>query len=803
MPFFKQLRRRSKASFHASSRSTDSKSSHNVEMVSGKSDSTIDTSSYASITPPSSIKPNMSSPNLPSLTELNGSTTPVPPLPQQRPGPFATHSQRNSVIGSSSSSINGLYRSPTPSSPYAPRIVSIADNSWVHQKVLLVYGQIGDPRNHPLDGGITVNHHQETFPATGWPVTASHFKALIHLVPGPNRLRLDFISPKLSSGSAHPAVHSTYLCINYLPLVNTPPLQLVVLLGKDSDGTYDAVPERAQREGNGLDMAIRKYRTAAYLWQAFTGEQMFRKNFGRRCFRFEEEWQSGTLSRRDAASGNMRNEAKIHIVRTEKTVAELRDLNIAQQNSKAEHRDELFNIAKEAVRNHFQPQPGQKQYVSVLLLDSHWDTDSQIITGHAALGSAGDDIKMAIFGSHSLQSYPSCLEEVVEAFSDCTRTDTNHIANDCGEAGSNWESANLGIGAHLHEVGHLFGSPHQESGIMLRDYVRLSRSFLTREPFATRTKTQGLKVCLPNDECGWHRLDTLRFRFHPCFRLPSDSMVSTEDSVQVWPVENGKILFTASSGVAFMELYAEGDTFCHNFVEYLNTETGSSNGLPKQVTVTESELRQRVFGSEKEKKKKIRLVVFSGALGSCTVEDLSQLKSKNALVKLPKGQSGYKSGILGQSTMEGSEPEQLLLDCAFINTKLMTSIKVYHGYAVDGIEFCYEDATTQLFGKRGGKPGGDEFVLDTRRGEILLGFYVRAGLWIDGIEILTSLGRKSGVYGNAAGGSGYGPSLTRKEEILLTSHSSHTLIPPLGYRVAGISGSCASWIDGFSLIIAH
>jgi len=44
---------------------------------------------------------------------------------------------------------------------------------------------------------------------------------------------------------------------------------------------------------------------------------------------------------------------------------------------------------------------------------------------------------------------------------------------------------------------------------------------------------------------------------------------------------------------------------------------------------------------------------------------------------------------------------------------------------------------------------------DTRRGESILGFYVRAGLWIDGIEILTSLGRKSGVFGNARGGSGY------------------------------------------------
>ena len=31
----------------------------------------------------------------------------------------------------------------------------------------------------------------------------------------------------------------------------------------------------------------------------------------------------------------------------------------------------------------------------------------------------------------------------------------------------------------------------------------------------------------------------------------------------------------------------------------------------------------------------------------------------------------------------------------------------------------------------------------------------------------------------------------------------HTLIPPRGYSIAGVSGSCGSWIDGFSLIIAR
>lgn len=555
-----------------------------------------------------------------------------------------------------------------------------------------------------------MNHHYESFPSVSWPVNSSHFKALVHLSPGPNRLRFDFTSSKLSSGTSQPSVHSTWFTINYLPLINTPPLDLVVLLGKDSEETFDAVPERAQREGNGLEAAIKKYRMAAYLWQAFTGEQMFRHNFGRRCFRLDEEWQSGSLSRRDAANGQMRSEAKIHVVRTDKSVAELRDLEVAQQYGPATRKGELFQIAKDAVKNYFNLQPGQKRYVSVLLLDSHWDTQSQVITGHAALGSGGDNIKMAIFGSHCLQSYPSSMEDIVDAFSDCTRTDTAFVGNDCGEAGSNWESAVLGIGAHLHEVGHLFGSPHQESGVMLRDYVRLNRTFMTRESFSTRTKTQGLKLCLPQDECSWHRLDALRFRFHPSFRLPGDPPLISEDSVQVWPVENGKILFTATSGIAFIELYAGDDDLCHSFLEYINTES-TINGLPKQITVTESELRQRLSCSDRDKKKKkLKLVVVSGALGSYTVDDTGNLGSKLSLVKLPKSQSGYKSGKLGFSQMDGSAPEQLLLDCAFNSTKLLTSVKIYHGFALDGLEFFYEDATSQLFGKRGGKPGGDEFV---------------------------------------------------------------------------------------------
>jgi len=43
------------------------------------------------------------------------------------------------------------------------------------------------------------------------------------------------------------------------------------------------------------------------------------------------------------------------------------------------------------------------------------------------------------------------------------------------------------------------------------------------------------------------------------------------------------------------------------------------------------------------------------------------------------------------------------------------------------------------------------------------------------------------------------------EESQLTNNPNyrHTLIPPRGYSIAGIYGSCGPWIDGFGLIITR
>ena len=558
---------------------------------------------------------------------------------------------------------------------------------------------------------MTVSRLDDGFPPTYWPVSDSHFKALVYLTPGPNKLRFDFTSPKLANSNSSNPIHSSYLTLHMMPPHTAPPLQLVILLAKDSLGTFDAVPARVEKEGNGIDTAIKKFRMAAYLWQAFTAEQMHRNKLGRRVFRMEEEWVTGSSNYRDRENGTMRSEAKVHVIRCDKTVAELRDLDLAQQNPNARERDNgLFNIAIKACKDYFTPLPGQKQYCSVLLLDAHWDRSVKTITGHAALGGGNGEIQLAIFGSHALQSYPSSIEEVVPAFSDCTPTDSNYVANDCNESGSNWEAANIGIGAHLHETGHLFGCPHEVSGIMRRDYVTLNRSFTTREPYSTRTKSRGGLV-LQDDECTWHRLDCLRFRGHPCFVLPTDPPRPSDESVLVWPVDYGNVVVTAASGVAYLEIFADGEEPCRFWQEFsdANSNENGSRQIQRQVTLTEQELRSRL--PEDRRKAKLKLSIKSCAGGEHSVEDFSLLASKASRVKLPGGKLAFRSSKLGKSEMDGTTPEEVVFHSAIQQTKLMTQVRVYHGFALDGVEFFYEDSTSQLFGKRGGKPGGSEFNL--------------------------------------------------------------------------------------------
>lgn len=152
MPFFKDLRRRkidAKTDNNLKSSNNSDRSTATVSTT--KSSSTLN-SLHGSSTPPSSIQLNASNPNL--LNDKQNSALPVPP---QRPVALSPSSNRNSVLvcnidrlkdvpnmcvtfetqtknviqAMSAPSLNGASTAKLPTSAFAPRIMSISDNSWV------------------------------------------------------------------------------------------------------------------------------------------------------------------------------------------------------------------------------------------------------------------------------------------------------------------------------------------------------------------------------------------------------------------------------------------------------------------------------------------------------------------------------------------------------------------------------------------------------------------------------------------------------------------------------------------------
>lgn len=766
--FLKELRRRSRASFRTDN-STDTSSDGTTSQ--GTSPSS------GSVTPPSVGHQSDPALNLQIKSSDTSQRIQKPVASQSQPtlSP-ARSSSRHSVSGMSGLGAPPVNGRSIPLSRYAPRIHNISENSWVYQKILLLHGSIGEPGKSLVDGTVVVSRYDDSFPTISWPVCESRFKALVYLQPGPNKFRIDFSSPKLANSSSTNPIHASYLTIHMIPAMNAPPLQLAIIVGKDSPETFDAPPARVEKEGNGLDTAVRKFRMAAYLWQAFTAEQMWRHKLGRRSFRYEEEWVMGTASHRDAEDGTMRSEARVHVIRSDKTVAEIRDLHKAQALDEATEKNSLFKLAVDAVEAHFNAPPGQKNYVAALFMDTHWDPQNRVVAGHAALGGSAGDLQLSVFGSHCLHSYPSNFEEVVPAFTDCTPIDTSYVANENNEAGSSWEAANLGIGAHLHETGHLFGCPHQESGVMQKDYVVFNRSFVPREAYSTRTRSKGGLV-QQGDECGWHRLDCLRFRSHPAFRLPNDPPLNADDGVQAFATEGGTILAMAATGISFVEILSGGDDVCHAWLEY-TTENGP---VQRQLAFTERDLRARL--PEAKRKGRMSISIKSHGGGSLTVDDFEEFTSKGFMVKLGGSKMASRSQVLGAAKIDGCEKQDLIFTSAVKHDKVMSQVIAYRSAALHGLEFVYDDNTTQLIGEKREGDAKQVFEFDVRRGEYLSGLLVRAGSRIEGIQILTSLGRKSPVFGNAYGG------------------SAHNVIPPRGYSICGVSGSCGSWVHNLAVLI--
>ncbi|KAJ2486308.1 hypothetical protein IWW37_005666 [Coemansia sp. RSA 2050] len=651
--------------------------------------------------------------------------------------------------------------------------LNIANNETVHQRFLIVYGQVPGIKGNK--DRIVVRHPY--FPPLTFPAVDGFFKILVELESGDNGLKFEYLQGDTVVGRGE-------LTIKMEPYTDKPPMILAILVGSGSKGTFDAPPDACGPGINDLDAAVRKFRCCGYLWQAFISEHMYRQGFGRRTIRLEEEYKPDTMAR----DNERRMTAKVHILKSRRTVAEIQDKERAQQwkappGYKRHTEESQYTLANEALDDYgvFKG----IHHVACLTLDSHWDPKEKTILGHAALGGGGGNRFLGVFGSHATHSWPANAEEIAAKFLDTTRVDPRYLAKDCGGEGEYWRVANVGMGAFLHECGHLLTLGHTPSGIMSRGFDNFNCTFMVSESGLDGPVRQ-------RDEGGahWHRTDIIRLRHHPCLRLPSDPPLrdneKQEQKFDVLPTERGLIIRN-DNGITMIEVWVGGEYRNHREYTSENLERRRNGSLPAGPDEMSTDFPREIlvdidtwsgWAGGWSKSDKVQLVLTSRATATDTLDNINDLIHKNTR-RDRDGNIVFHSKQLGSGEMQGTEKFK-----AWFSGKDMRSsapklarIEIRAGDMLDGFILHMEDGSESKIGKC---LGGKRSVLYIDPDDDLDYIVVNSGWYVDGLEFVTRQGRTSGWKGGKGG-------------------EKHIVKPPPGYCWMGISGSGAGWLDSLTM----
>ncbi|CAH0022743.1 unnamed protein product [Clonostachys rhizophaga] len=383
-------------------------------------------------------------------------------------------------------------------------IENIKNGEIVHQMSLLIKGFSRDCDVDHTSILVSVSAESERETGGGrkqeWPMSRGSFKALVILHPGKN----DIIISNFSAGL-------TTISVNYLPVAQTPPLHLAILVARDSPEKIDFPLCKAgsMADHGTLEAAIRKLRMAAAMCQALLAEEMHAAGLGRRSFRLELEDGIDTLrseSMNDTRrSALYRSTIKVHVLRTDKTVAEIR-----RAEGTPDHNEllKIFNKALQAEEGLF----GPKGVVAGLVLDSSYDASKDILSGHASFAKHDPSSRsFGVIGSQLVYTWPRFSEEVANCLSDIT-------GNEFNVRTTNWASCAMSQGSFFEKIGHAFGIPLEATFMKLGHWQDWSKHFLPYTP----TKGEGRLTTDNNVKWKWSLEDKLRLLGERHFAHPSD-----------------------------------------------------------------------------------------------------------------------------------------------------------------------------------------------------------------------------------------------------------------------------------------
>ncbi|KAK4182430.1 putative peptidase family-domain-containing protein [Podospora australis] len=536
----------------------------------------------------------------------------------------------------------------------------------VYQRCLIITGKCTDdyvsvnvddsvvvePRkNDHVVVKITDSFNQPSFPDQKWPYSRGYFKALLMLSPGINTVTISMASDSTISKT---------FSIRYTPLLHKPPLHLAILVAKDSPLLIDCPPSKhggVSSAHSGLEAAIAKFRTTAYMWQALTAEDMRGLGLGRRSFRLEEVWSTNSLTKESLNSTKDPRKVlglvpKVHVVRTNKTVAQLR----ATGTSPEQPGPDIHKIFLSALESYGGPfSSDTAPVIAGLILDSQYDEiKGRVLADNMSFRIPRYNpkgISLGMFGSHLAYAWPRFIEELPDCLLDTTDPGNTVMVEEypSGEA-LMWEACATGQTSFLRQVGAAFGLEETENGsIMHRQYPPdWAQAFLPVVP-QTKNGYHPQEKGIPGTkqhECHWALSDALilhNFKQRH-FSLPGDvPLPDVAPTVKGIQESDGSMTLEIRCEAGLAQVSVGGNGY-HN----LDEDTSIANPA-KGLRYRIEELKEKIGGSDVTW---LNVTGMSGRTLMVFQEKLEKIltpRGRDAPLLVPNYRDGKKLRLLRQS----------------------------------------------------------------------------------------------------------------------------------------------------------